>query len=99
MGDPPGAVRRSRPKLAFDSLPQLRKALYLQHPHLAALDTVKPADASAIAELAKGPTNAGTAPFAEAVTDFHLTNPIARASAVMAECASLAKGQLPLAAE
>ncbi len=86
-------------KLPFDSLAQLRKALYLQHPHLAALDAVKPADPSAIAELAKGPTNAGTAPFAEAVTDFHLTNPIARASAVMAECASLAKGQLPLAAE
>jgi NADH-quinone oxidoreductase subunit G len=33
------------------------------------------------------------------VDDFYLTNPIARASAVMAECSALAKGRLQQAAE
>jgi NADH-quinone oxidoreductase subunit G len=34
-----------------------------------------------------------------AVRDFYLTNPIARASAVMAECSALASGKLAEAAE
>ncbi|NJL07849.1 MAG: hypothetical protein HC900_05970, partial [Methylacidiphilales bacterium] len=34
-----------------------------------------------------------------AVGDFHLTNPIARASAVMAACSSLAAGRVRAAAE
>ena len=33
------------------------------------------------------------APFGAAVSDFYLTNPIARASAVMAECSALAEGR------
>jgi NADH-quinone oxidoreductase subunit G len=33
------------------------------------------------------------------VTDFYLTNPIARASAVMAECSALASGAARTAAE
>ncbi len=32
------------------------------------------------------------APFAPVITDFYLTNPIARASAVMAECSALRLG-------
>jgi len=86
-------------RLPFDSLAQLRQRLYLLHPHLAAIDAVRPADPTAIAELARGAGKAGSAPFAESVAEYHLTNPIARASAVMAECASLAKGELPMAAE
>jgi NADH-quinone oxidoreductase subunit G len=85
--------------LPFDNLNQLRKAIYALHPHLAAIDQVQPADAAAIAKLANGSTKAGKAPFAETVTDFYLTNPIARASAVMAECSALAKGTMPMAAE
>ena len=38
-------------------------------------------------------------PFKSAVADFYLTNPIARASAIMAECSSLASGRMPQAAE
>jgi len=38
-------------------------------------------------------------PFRSPVTDFYLTNPIARASAVMAECSSLAAGRALQAAE
>jgi NADH-quinone oxidoreductase subunit G len=41
----------------------------------------------------------GKAAFVGAVQDFYLTNPIARASAVMAECSALAKGRMPQAAE
>jgi NADH-quinone oxidoreductase subunit G len=39
------------------------------------------------------------APFKPLVEDFYLTNPIARASAVMAECSRLASGQMLTAAE
>ena len=38
-------------------------------------------------------------PFKSSVEDFYLTNPIARASAVMAECSRLASGQMLTAAE
>ena len=37
--------------------------------------------------------------FASPVKDFYLTNPIARASAVMAECSALAKNGFKQAAE
>jgi NADH-quinone oxidoreductase subunit G len=85
--------------LPFDSVMQLRKSLYAAHPHLAALDTITPADAAAVAKLAKSGGKVGTAPFAETIGDFYLTNPIARASAVMAECSALQQRKLPLAAE
>jgi NADH-quinone oxidoreductase subunit G len=39
------------------------------------------------------------APLASPITAFHLTNPIARASVTMAECAALAAGARKLAAE
>ena len=40
-----------------------------------------------------------SAPFVPAVADFYLTNPIARASAVMAECSAVAQGFAREAAE
>jgi NADH-quinone oxidoreductase subunit G len=86
-------------KLPFDSLSQLRAAIYAVHPHLSALDVVTPANPAGIAALAKGTAKPGKAPFTETVTDFYLTNPIARASAVMAECSALLQRKLPLAAE
>ena len=39
------------------------------------------------------------APFGQAIDDFYLTNPIARASAVMAECSALAESRTMTAAE
>ena len=39
------------------------------------------------------------AAFKPAIADYYLTNPIARASAVMAECSRLASGQMLTAAE
>jgi NADH-quinone oxidoreductase subunit G len=85
--------------LPFDSMMQLRKAVYSAHPHLASLDAITPADPSAITKLAKAGGKVGSAPFAETISDFYLTNPIARASAVMAECSALVQRKLPMAAE
>jgi len=39
------------------------------------------------------------AAYAPAIADFYLTNPIARASAVMAQCSQLAAGGFAIAAE
>ncbi|MFN3671999.1 MAG: NADH-quinone oxidoreductase subunit NuoG [Bosea sp. (in: a-proteobacteria)] len=85
--------------LPFDSLAGLRKALYAAHPHFAALDTVQPADGAGLARLAGLGGKADRAGFVSPVADFYQTNPIARASAVMAECSALASGRLRQAAE
>src|ERR1700677_1922711 len=85
-------------KLPFDSQGQLRAALASAHPHLAKIDVVTPADGSIIAGIG-GAGELGSAAFASAVSDFYLTNPIARASRVMAECSALAKGRFARAAE
>jgi NADH-quinone oxidoreductase subunit G len=77
-------------KLPFDSLPALRRDLHAAHPHLAALDEIAPADASPALDALAGLDGSveGTA-FVSPVADFYLTNPIARASRVMAECSAL----------
>ncbi len=86
-------------KLPFDSLAQLRAALYADYPHMAQIDAVAAGQVADIATLgAKAAPVKGVA-FASPVTDFYLTNPIARASAVMAECSALAKGGFQQAAE
>jgi NADH-quinone oxidoreductase subunit G len=86
-------------KLPYDTLGQLRAALYAAHPHLARVDHVEPADPAGVIALAERGGACERAPFSAAVTEFYLTNPIARASAVMAECAALAHGRLAAAAE
>jgi NADH-quinone oxidoreductase subunit G len=87
-------------RLPFDSLSQLRKALYAAHPHLAQLGMIASGDAADIGKLAKLVAKAsGKVAFGSAVSDFHLTNPIARASAVMAECSALAQSRVKQAAE
>ena len=86
-------------KLPFDSLGQLRAALYAEYPHLAAIGTIKAGSAEDVANTAKLGGKVAKGPFKSAVADFYLTNPIARASAVMAECSALAKGGFRQAAE
>ena len=86
-------------KLPFDSLMQLRAALYDGYPHLAEIDQIAPSDSSVVEQLAKLGGSMSDDPFTSPVTDFYLTNPIARASAVMAECSSLAKSAMATAAE
>ncbi len=85
-------------KLPFDSLAQLRAQLYEAVPHLAAMGEIEPADAGALSALSSG--DLGSGGFVSPIADFYLTNPIARASAVMAECSQrFVQGALPQAAE
>jgi NADH-quinone oxidoreductase subunit G len=79
-------------KLPYDSLAGLRQALFKAYPHLARIDQIAPADSGDIARLAARGGTPDKAPFASPVDDFYLTNPIARASAVMAECSVIAEG-------
>jgi NADH-quinone oxidoreductase subunit G len=87
-------------RLPFDTLPALRKKLYADHPHFAAVDQIAPSDgAVALRALARLGGMSGREPFASSIRDFYLTNPIARASRVMAECSALARGSQLQAAE
>jgi NADH-quinone oxidoreductase subunit G len=70
--------------LPFDSPQQLRAAMFAAHPHLALLDMVVPADIADLERLAARPAKPGKERFGRAIDDFYLTNPIARASAIMA---------------
>jgi NADH-quinone oxidoreductase subunit G len=86
-------------KLPYDSLPALRQAIFKAAPHLMRLDRIEAGDAAHLRALAGKGGNVEKAPFKASVEDFYLTNPIARASAVMAECSRLASGQMLTAAE
>jgi NADH-quinone oxidoreductase subunit G len=78
--------------LPFDRVQQLRAKLFAAHPHLALLDQIDPADMSAIEQLAGRAAKLGKERFGRAVEDFYLTNPIARASAIMASLSALHAG-------
>lgn len=82
--------------LPWDSLAGLRQALVAAVPHLAKVDQVADNGWTPIALR-----DMGAATFRTAVKDFYLTNPIARASTLMAECSALAKSRAsaPMAAE
>ncbi|WP_373357005.1 NADH-quinone oxidoreductase subunit NuoG [Pseudoroseicyclus sp. CXY001] len=71
--------------LPYDSLGALRAALTAAHPHLADLDEVAENEGAPLPE-----GELGSGDFATPVTDFYLTNPIARASALMAELSARA---------
>jgi len=86
-------------KLPFDSLAQLRAALYAEYPHLAQIDEIAHGDAADVSRLAKLGGALRKPPFTSSIGDFYLTNPIARASAVMAECSALARNGFKQAAE
>ena len=75
--------------LSFDNLDHLRAEIYKAAPHLARLDTVTAADASLLADIAKAGGKMTSKPFESPVKDFYLTNPIARASKIMAECSAM----------
>jgi NADH-quinone oxidoreductase subunit G len=87
-------------RLPFDSLPALRKVLHAAYPHLAAIGGIAPSDGmaavSALAAIGDAP---GRDAFVGPIGDFYLTNPIARASGVMAECSALARSAKLEAAE
>ncbi|MEP3302780.1 MAG: molybdopterin-dependent oxidoreductase, partial [Roseibium sp.] len=85
--------------LPFDSLGALRALLCEAHPHFLSIDAIEVGSSADVAELAKGAGKMEAAGFANAISEFYLTNPIARASAVMAECSALAKSRAAEAAE
>jgi NADH-quinone oxidoreductase subunit G len=79
-------------KLPYDSLAQLRQALFKAHPHLQRVDRIEPGNRADIAALAALGGTPEKAAFGPAIDDYYLTNPIARASAIMAECSVIAEG-------
>jgi NADH-quinone oxidoreductase subunit G len=82
--------------LPWDSLAQLRRALIEAVPHLARIDEVPENDWVPVPEV-----DLGAGQMEAAVTDFYLTNPIARASELMAELSANARARRaqPVAAE
>jgi NADH-quinone oxidoreductase subunit G len=78
--------------LPYDSLAQLRSKMFADHPHLALLGTISPAEPAAIANLAKTEGKVTKAGFKSPIADFYLTNPIARASAIMAQLSAMHAG-------
>jgi NADH-quinone oxidoreductase subunit G len=77
----------------------LRGKLYAAYPHFAEEDGIKQGSVEEISAVAKKPRKIDKSGFASPVKDFYLTNPIARASAVMAECSALARNNFKVAAE
>jgi NADH-quinone oxidoreductase subunit G len=78
--------------LPYDNVVQLREKLAKDHPTFLGLDFApgRHADSAAPPYGAAGAMQ--SAAFVSPVKQFHLTNPIARASRTMAECAELASG-------
>ena len=82
--------------LPFNSLAELRQSLLEAHPHLGQVDQILQSE---WAPVKAG--SLGKATFRSAISDFYLTNPIARASKLMAELSAgaEARAQAPVAAE
>ncbi len=79
--------------LPYDTLEDLRAAMYKIAPRLARLDSVEPAGIEGARALAKNAGAMGEHLLGAAIADFYLTNPIARASTVMAEMSALQSGE------
>ena len=88
-------------KLPYDSLEQLRRALMSDHPTFGQVDYVAGHTTAGSFDLSKVGESGdpSSAPFKNAVEDFYMTNPIARASVVMAECSALHAKPALMAAE
>jgi NADH-quinone oxidoreductase subunit G len=85
--------------LGWTTLEGLRASMYKIAPQLAHLDSIHTADAAALEELGKGEGTTLKDPFVSPITDFYLTNPIARASKIMGDCSALKHNQSLQAAE
>jgi len=85
-------------RLPYDSLAQLRAAMFKAQPHLQRVDRIESGKSADIEKLAAFGGSPGKAPFVSVIDDFYLTNAIARASAVMAECSVIAEGHTALSA-
>jgi NADH-quinone oxidoreductase subunit G len=79
-------------RLPYDSMSVLRQALFKAHPHMQRIGRITQASPSDIEALAAVGGTPAKDPFAAPIDDFYMTNPIARASAIMAECSAIAEG-------
>jgi NADH-quinone oxidoreductase subunit G len=87
-------------KLPYDSLDQLRAKLFADHPTFGQIDYAPGSVATSFDVGALGADGEiSDAPFESPIKAFHLTNPVARASVTMAECAAVASGAAKIAAE
>ena len=86
-------------QLPYDDLAGLRAAMVQAVPHLGRTDAIEPAGHTGIEALAGSGGEVSVEPFTAAISDFYLTNPVARASRTMAECSALARGPMAEAAE
>ena len=86
-------------KLPYDTLDQLRARLFADHPTFGRIDYV--ADVPGAIDLGSLGTKGALsdAPLVSGLKSFYLSNPIARASVTMAECAALASSATKMAAE
>jgi NADH-quinone oxidoreductase subunit G len=87
-------------KLPYDSLDQLRAKLFADHPTFGQIDFA-PGSIPTVFDISAlgGAGELADTPFENAIKAFHLTNPIARASVTMAECAAVTSGAAKIAAE
>uniref|UniRef100_B0SZ43 NADH-quinone oxidoreductase n=1 Tax=Caulobacter sp. (strain K31) TaxID=366602 RepID=B0SZ43_CAUSK len=87
-------------KLPYDSLDQLRAKLFADHPTFGQIDFA-PGSIPTVFDLSGlgGGGELSDAPFEGSIKAFHLTNPIARASVTMAECAAVVSSAAKIAAE
>ena len=83
----------------WNSLEELRRALYEKAPHLRRLDQLSKADATELESLAGRGGEMSAEAFASPIKDFYLTNPIARASRIMGQCSALRRSARLEAAE
>ncbi len=85
-------------KLPYDSLAALRQALYRAYPHFMRVGQIAPGSADDVRKLSALGGNADKQPFRSSIADFYFTNPIARCSAVMAQCSAIAGGRRAMTA-
>jgi NADH-quinone oxidoreductase subunit G len=85
--------------LGWTTLEGLRAAMYAIAPQLAKLDYIHTADAAALSELSAGEGATSKDAFMSPVKDFYFTNPIARASKIMADCSASKNRPIMQAAE
>ncbi len=78
--------------LPYDTLAQLRAKLGADHATFLGIDFAPGRSASSVAPPYGAAGQLQSTPFTTPIQAFHLTNPIARASRTMAECAELAAG-------
>jgi NADH-quinone oxidoreductase subunit G len=78
--------------LDYDTLAELRTAMFVNHNHLAMIDEIAAENALDLKKLSVGSSRIGKQAFALTIPDFYLSNPIARASAIMGQLSAMKSG-------